>query len=117
MQEAGCGARGSLQRCSKQGAVHGLGVPRSELLADQLHWPTCKSLTPALCFGFAVDGGGGAFYRIHGEPETLRAMGHGDWQTFVNHYKQEVSLERALDFFTIAPGGKSCAPPKVIRVA
>ena len=29
----------------------------SGLLADQLHWPTCKSLTPALRFWFAVDGG------------------------------------------------------------
>ena len=37
MQEAGCGARGSLQRCRKQGAVHGLrvqGAGTDPLLAD-----------------------------------------------------------------------------------
>ena len=30
----------------------------SGFLADELYWPVCKSITPALCFGFAVDGGG-----------------------------------------------------------
>ena len=44
-------------------------------------------------------------------------MGHGNWQTFVNHYKRAVSLERAREFFTIAPGGKSCAAPQAIKVA
>ena len=29
------------------------------LLANQLYWPTSKSITPTFCFGFAVDGGGG----------------------------------------------------------
>ena len=28
------------------------------LLTNQLYWPTSKSIAPALCFGFAVDGGG-----------------------------------------------------------
>ncbi len=60
---------------------------------------------------------GSNFYRIHGEQETLLAMGHGNWQTFVNHYKRAVSLERAREFFTIAPGGKSCAAPQAIKVA
>ena len=35
------------------------GVLGSGLLADELYWPTPKSLTPALRFGFAVDGGDG----------------------------------------------------------
>ena len=60
---------------------------------------------------------GSAFYRIHGEQETLQAMGHGGWQTFQAHYKRAISLEDALEFFTIAPGGKSCAAPQAIKVA
>ena len=28
------------------------------LLTNQLYRPSCKSVTPALCFGFAVNGGG-----------------------------------------------------------
>ena len=31
---------------------------RSGLLADQLNWPSRERITPALRFGFAVDGGG-----------------------------------------------------------
>ena len=30
------------------------------LLTNQLYRPSCKSITPALGFGFAVDGGGGS---------------------------------------------------------
>ena len=30
------------------------------LLTNQLYRPSFKSITPTLCFGFAVDGGGGA---------------------------------------------------------
>ena len=30
------------------------------LLTNQLYRPSCKSVTPTLCFGFAVDGGGGS---------------------------------------------------------
>jgi hypothetical protein len=45
----------------------------SGFLADQLHWPICKSLTPTLCFGFAVDGGGceleNPFVRIRSIPK------------------------------------------------
>ena len=37
--------------------MHGCRVGgRSGLLADELHWPTTPSLTPALRFGSAVDG-------------------------------------------------------------
>jgi len=73
VQEAGCGARvklcrvgatNRLQRCRKQGAVHGLRVRGSGLLADQLHRPTTKGLTPVLGFGFPVDGGGGTLEAV-----------------------------------------------------
>ena len=30
------------------------------LLTNQLYRPSCKSITPALCFGFAIDCGGGS---------------------------------------------------------
>ena len=33
-------------------------------LADQLHWPSRERITPALCFGFAVDGGGRLFESV-----------------------------------------------------
>ncbi len=60
---------------------------------------------------------GSHFYRIHGEEETLQAMGHTSFRTFESHYRRAVSLERAQEFFTIAPGGASCAAPEAIRVA
>ncbi len=89
VQEAGCGGRGRRPRCRKQGAVHGLGVQGevhavdckgagsrvrgagSGLLADQLHWPSRKRITPALRFGFAVDVVGEAFSKAF--PTTFGA--------------------------------------------
>ena len=46
VQESGCGARGSLQRASKQGAVHGLGVPRSGFLYMEIYAACCSSPGP-----------------------------------------------------------------------
>jgi len=60
---------------------------------------------------------GSAFYRIHGEQEALQAMGHTSFRTFEAHYKRAVSLERSQEFFSIAPGGESCAPPATIKIA
>ena len=47
------------QRQRKRGVHRGLW-----LLTNQLHRPTCKSVTPALCFGFAVDGWSGTFENL-----------------------------------------------------
>ena len=60
---------------------------------------------------------GSAFYRVHGEQETVEAMGHTAFKTFETYYKRAISLEDARDFFTISPGGESCAAPQSIRVA
>ena len=38
VQEPGCGARHSLQRCRKQGAVHGLRVQRCRVLQSGSHF-------------------------------------------------------------------------------
>ena len=44
--------------------VHADQSGASGFLADELHWPSPKSLTPGLGFGFAVDGGGCVIEKI-----------------------------------------------------
>lgn len=57
------------------------------------------------------------FYRLHGEHETIQAMGHSSFRTTAKFYKRAVTAEDAQKFFQIAPEGVKVKPPKALRVA
>lgn len=57
------------------------------------------------------------FYRLHGEHETVLAMGHTSFKTTEKFYKRAVTTEEAKAFFIIAPEGVTVKPPKALRVA
>ena len=60
---------------------------------------------------------GSCFYRIHGEAETVEAMGHHNIQTLLKYYKRSFTLADARTFFTIAPSGVKVPKPAGLRVA
>lgn len=57
------------------------------------------------------------FYRLHGEHETIQAMGHTSFKTTERFYKRAVRTEDAQAYFMIAPEGVKIKPPKALRVA
>ncbi|RYD66207.1 MAG: hypothetical protein EOP83_05595 [Verrucomicrobiaceae bacterium] len=57
------------------------------------------------------------FYRLHGEHETVQAMGHATFKTTERFYKRAVTTEDAQKFFQIAPDGVKVKAPKALRVA
>ena len=57
------------------------------------------------------------FYRLHGEHETIQAMGHTSFKTTERFYKRAVTAEEAKAFFMVAPEGVKVKPPKALRVA
>lgn len=57
------------------------------------------------------------FYRLHGEHETIQAMGHTSWTTTKRFYKRAVTIAEAQAFFVIAPEGAKVKTPKGLRIA
>jgi integrase len=57
------------------------------------------------------------FYRLHGEHETIAAMGHTSFKTTERFYKRAVTTEEAQAFFSIAPEGVKATTPKALRIA
>ncbi len=57
------------------------------------------------------------FYRLHGDRETVQAMGHSSFKTTEKFYKRAVTTPEAQAFFVIAPEGFKVAKPKSLRIA
>jgi len=57
------------------------------------------------------------FYRLHGEHETIQAMGHTSWKTTQKFYKRAVTTAEAQAFFMIAPAGAKVKKPRTLGVA
>lgn len=56
------------------------------------------------------------FYRLHGEHETIAAMGHTSFKTTERFYKRAVSIAEAQAFFMIAPSSIRLKRPKALRI-
>ena len=53
---------------------------------------------------------GSSFYRLHGDAEAVRAMGHTSFNTLRKFYLRSVTKEAAEEFFAITPEGVQALP-------